>query len=242
MNCKNCIFDILNKAEGEKILNGCELLSKNCIFDILNNERYNPFILTPLWIAFKNCICWYSEQQCGAKQRMMFLLWLLLKLYLWYSEQLGVSKNEKLIVVVLSKIVSLIFWTTRMHGWNGRSCCELLSKIVSLIFWTTLRCGWMTNTRCGAFKKLYLWYSEQIILNLNNYQLSCELLSKNCIFDILNTWCFNCSKLLAVVVLSKIIFDILNNFSWIIPWVIVVVNCFQKIVSLIFWTTPTLFI
>jgi len=87
-------------------------------------------------------------------------------------------------------------------------------KIVSLIFWTT-RHWWMAKhgKLWIAFKKLYLWYSEQLLRRPASIWISCELLSKNCIFDILNNdW-------LQAVYAHE------------------VVNCFQKIVSLIFWTT-----
>ena len=164
------------------------------------------------------------------------------------------------------KIVSLIFWTThaanvphaerlwiafkKLYLWYseqqigrlriGTNCCELLSKncifdilnnwgnarrtygcvvncfqkIVSLIFWTTIEFNppnlwWLWI----AFKKLYLWYSEQLISEREIVLDSCELLSKNCIFDIL------------------------NNSSTGVVNACIVVNCFQKIVSLIFWTT-----
>ena len=89
-------------------------------------------------------------------------------------------------------------------------------KIVSLIFWTTFKIFLTIGcTLWIAFKKLYLWYSEQRRVEDVWTANGCELLSKNCIFDILN------NSLLVGDVTSK------------------VVNCFQKIVSLIFWTTDS---
>ena len=112
------------------------------------------------------------------------------KLYLWYSEQRNFSMNAQVeVVICFQKIVSLIFWTTASNR---------ISKSTELWF---------------AFKKLYLWYSEQLFVVSITYSICCDLLSKNCIFDILNNVYF-CH-----------IFDD------------VVVICFQKIVSLIFWTT-----
>ena len=138
------------------------------------------------------------------------------------------------------KIVSLIFWTTIDFISKAAASCELLSKncifdilnnirciinrcnrvvncfqkIVSLIFWTTGFAVWnITEQLWIAFKKLYLWYSEQLFNFKNYHYVSCELLSKNCIFDIL------------------------NNLPLFYSSTMCVVNCFQKIVSLIFWTT-----
>ena len=115
-----------------------------------------------------------------------------------------------------------------------------------------------------AFKKLYLWYSEQLKFFHCFYVFSCELLSKNCIFDILNNKAtdekreqevVNCfQKIVSLIfwttkwsaasliasceLLSKnCIFDILNNIHQRVNKYDIVVNCFQKIVSLIFWTT-----
>jgi len=115
-----------------------------------------------------------------------------------------------------------------------------------------------------AFKKLYLWYSEQPVPPKSPASCSCELLSKNCIFDILNNdiskgtyiiLVVNCfQKIVSLIfwttvlfvrfhlacceLLSKnCIFDILNNTIYAGKLPTSVVNCFQKIVSLIFWTT-----
>ena len=138
------------------------------------------------------------------------------------------------------KFVSLIFWTTnRKVIWTSWSC-ELLSKVcifdilnnkpngraseqlvvncfqkfVSLIFWTTVDLTMSFKYMLWiAFKSLYLWYSEQQLYYSLQNQYCCELLSKVCIFDILN-----------------------NLFSFNL-YIAYVVNCFQKFVSLIFWTT-----
>ena len=111
-------------------------------------------------------------------------------MYLWYSEQLQVMEDIR------------------------NYSCELLSK--TCIFDILNNRG---DEQIGlyelwiAFKNLYLWYSEQrIALPVSGWE-SCELLSKTCIFDILNNARGN--------ELRK-------------PYV---VNCFQKLVSLIFWTT-----
>ena len=87
-------------------------------------------------------------------------------------------------------------------------------KFVSLIFWATRNNDIQRKiTLWIAFKSLYLWYSEQQIVSNKVFTSGCELLSKVCIFDILSN--------------SSISYRLFS----------VVVNCFQKFVSLIFWAT-----
>ena len=195
------------------------------------------------------------------------------------------------ILICFQKFVSLIFWTTAPVPIHSLFSCDLLSKIcifdilnnrytnmsivdsvvicfqkfVSLIFWTTNNNNVSTGYMLWfAFKNLYLWYSEQQKPSKPLRTLSCDLLSKICIFDILNNmfpelpefgWLWFAFKnlylwyseqhmqLYGVVkfscdLLSKIcIFDILNNILLCIKSEDTVVICFQKFVSLIFWTT-----
>ena len=91
-------------------------------------------------------------------------------------------------------------------------------KFVSLIFWATGYADSNDTLRLWiAFKSLYLWYSEQLYLFYPLSKTRCELLSKVCIFDILsNNKCFG------------------SYFT-------LVVNCFQKFVSLIFWATRLIY-
>ena len=169
-------------------------------------------------------------------------MWIAFKsLYLWYSEQPGIKYTpKKKVVNCFQKFVSLIFWTTNVY---------LLVRVGLL---------WI------AFKSLYLWYSEQHGERVTILIVCCELLSKVCIFDILNNkwisteWidgvvnCFQkfvslifwttnynrCHGHFGCELLSKVcIFDILNNERRIFSSLSQVVNCFQKFVSLIFWTT-----
>ena len=92
-------------------------------------------------------------------------------------------------MIWLQKNVSLIFWTTQI---------DLMNKAMELWF---------------GYKKMYLWYSEQqqyvdetgkvvVIWLQKNVSLifwttvnqkqrlgiSCDLVTKKCIFDILNNW------------------------------------------------------
>jgi len=230
-------------VEREANHESCELLSKNCIFDILNNcQRDYIFVFivvncfqkivslifwttrrntrctpTRLWIAFKKLYLWYSEQQWRAILWILLRLWIAFKkLYLWYSEQQELNsvlmKNgcELLSKNCIFDILNNFKGTFRFGFW----VVNCFQKIVSLIFWTTAAAQeTVTYWLWIAFKKLYLWYSEQLKTSYPSGEGRCELLSKNCIFDILN------NKRLKGMNMRP------------------VVNCFQKIVSLIFWTT-----
>ena len=115
-----------------------------------------------------------------------------------------------------------------------------------------------------ALKSWYLWYSEQRIMKFSDNIISCELLSKVDIFDIRNNnmrlnkmqqTVVNCSqKLISLIfgttdsapfvgdksceLLSKVdIFDIRNNATSATSLLLRVVNCSQKLISLIFGTT-----
>ena len=195
----------------------CELLSKTCIFDILNNlsslfclirsvvncfqklvslifwttDKLWQLMRDELWIAFKNLYLWYSEQLCQLYFQSSICCELLSKTCIFdilnnRTLPLGL---QPIVVNCFQKLVSLIFWTTM-----------LLNGYAMLMLWI-------------AFKNLYLWYSEQLPVTDKPHLFRCELLSKTCIFDIL------------------------NNLHAKNPWWLVVVNCFQKLVSLIFWTT-----
>ena len=150
------------------------------------------------------------------------------------------KKYMNSVVICFQKFVSLIFWTTKKHF-----------MLIAIPLWF-------------AFKNLYLWYSEQHPYHLQSNMLCCDLLSKICIFDILNNgittssspmplwfafknlylWYSeqqtfrNYAQIDSCDLLSKIcIFDILNNRLACINKRWSVVICFQKFVSLIFWTT-----
>ena len=138
-------------------------------------------------------------------------------------------------------------------------------KLISLIFGTTRQCWQCEASKLWiALKSWYLWYSEQRIGKLRHGYQCCELLSKVDIFDIRNnirrlTWkvvlVVNCSqKLISLIfgttykhcphysycceLLSKVdIFDIRNNLSKDMSIAGIVVNCSQKLISLIFGTT-----
>ena len=87
-------------------------------------------------------------------------------------------------------------------------------KLISLIFGTTYSNGTRLKTSLWiALKSWYLWYSEQPFSGQNRTRRCCELLSK---VDI---------------------FDIRNNTPLLNLWSCGVVNCSQKLISLIFGTT-----
>ncbi len=220
----------------------CELLSIIGIFDILNNFAFTYSGKNLLWIAFN--------------------YW-----YLWYSEQRPVRLSPARLSCELLSIIGIFDILNNNCMLNRSSfivvnCFQLL---VSLIFWTTTRCRdyawcWLWI----AFNYWYLWYSEQLSDENNLSRTCCELLSIIGIFDILNNQestrnpkkrVVNCFQLLVSLIfwttlkepippgpccelLSIIgIFDILNNPCFVTHPNRRVVNCFQLLVSLIFWTT-----
>ena len=166
------------------------------------------------------------------------MLWFAFKkLYLWSDKQLRKWQSE---------------WWCR---------CDLLSKncIFDLINNQT-KINTIQLLLWFAFKKLYLWSDKQRLHKIYDYEISCDLLSKNCIFDLINNtlsllwvlkvlW-FAFKKLylwsdkqpssaapgngVSCDLLSKnCIFDLINNLSGVVGALNVVVICFQKIVSLI---------
>jgi len=132
----------------------------------------------------------------------------------------------------------LYLWLDKQHE-TLRQCkansCDLLSKncIFDLIN-NYLKTAPTDKMLWFAFKKLYLWLDKQQkhynLLGL----LCCDLLSKNCIFDLINNRpsqrtnsSYSCD------LLSKnCIFDLINNTSNQPCSGDLVVICFQKIVSL----------
>ena len=195
----------------------CELLSKVCIFDILNNAKlgdsHNRSVVN-CFQKFVSLIFWTTSFAAGMSPRP---LWIAFKsLYLWYSEQQqGQRVSPKQCCELLSKVCIFDILNNRdIFLITAYIVVNCFQKFVSLIFWTTFRCVnifiWVLWI---AFKSLYLWYSEQLKTERTYLRYSCELLSKVCIFDILNN----------IVIQYK-----LGEC---------VVNCFQKFVSLIFWTT-----
>ena len=138
------------------------------------------------------------------------------------------------------KLISLIFGTTPCLCSLALACCELLSKVdifdirnnknsnlsrealvvncsqklISLIFGTTAAYRPPPRVMLWiALKSWYLWYSEQRDTKRRNGLGRCELLSKVDIFDIRN-----------------------NDKRRIVAFHLVV-NCSQKLISLIFGTT-----
>ena len=172
------------------------------------------------------------------------MLWIALKSwYLWYSEQpKGIFKTNETVVNCSQKLISLIFGTTTPLTYAPTASCELLSKVdifdirnnkkstnnshltvvncsqklISLIFGTTAGSSFIAATWLWiALKSWYLWYSEQHEVLLFHDARRCELLSKVDIFDIRN--------------------NLSTDTSICRP----VVNCSQKLISLIFGTTSS---
>ena len=118
------------------------------------------------------------------------LLWIAFKnLYLWYSEQL--DKSLTLFNRCCELLSKTCIFDILNNSYSRWSACYLVvncfQKLVSLIFWTTHEHGGgMLHPLWIAFKNLYLWYSEQQLRRMLLFTRGCELLSKTCIFDILN--------------------------------------------------------
>ena len=139
-------------------------------------------------------------------------------------------------------------------------------KLISLIFGTTSFAKTVTERGLWiALKSWYLWYSEQP-QHLDSRSFSCcELLSKVDIFDIRNNrikWLstasivVNCSQKLISLIFGTTQGVVVNTNLWL--WIalkswylwyseqptvqgwqlLLVVNCSQKLISLIFGTTP----
>ena len=199
-----------------------------------------------LWIALKSWYLWYSEQLYHFKRIVPYRCELLSKVDIFDIR----NNNDRVHAT----------WTTVVN------CSQ---KLISLIFGTT-NCGTavIPTALWIALKSWYLWYSEQPWDYDMNRGLGCELLSKVDIFDIRNNWTnektmkrmlwialkswylwyseqlrlngFNPFR--SCELLSKVdIFDIRNNVSWNLSLVLFVVNCSQKLISLIFGTTMCLY-
>ena len=145
------------------------------------------------------------------------VLWIAFKiLYLWYSEQLRFPRISATSGCELLSKFCIFDILNNLHSGHTQQgeVVNCFQNSVSLIFWTTsFRELKSTRELWIAFKILYLWYSEQLPATTRLLRTGCELLSKFCIFDIL------------------------NNLWPGIYAAFLVVNCFQNSVSLIFWTT-----
>ena len=144
-------------------------------------------------------------------------LWIAFKnLYLCSLKQRSVE--HRLIFLsceLLSKTCIFALWNNQrgQRHWQHR-VVNCFQKLVSLLFETT---GWVNTDSIHAlwiaFKNLYLCSLKQPSVEFLPILPGCELLSKTCIFAL---W---------------------NNFVFRICFGLFVVNCFQKLVSLLFETT-----
>jgi len=195
----------------------CELLSKVDIFDIRNNYQVFSFLMPAVVNCSQKLISLIFGTTRAAMWNTPLPLWIALKSwYLWYSEQRnlnGVEHESR--CELLSKVD---IFDIRNNGIVLQATNHLVvncsQKLISLIFGTTIHL-FLNRTKqlWIALKSWYLWYSEQLKALLPTCCLRCELLSK---VDI---------------------FDIRNNRIWIYYMIKIVVNCSQKLISLIFGTT-----
>ena len=208
------IFGILNNLSlNVKSKSCCDLLSIIGIFGILNN----------LWCCSSR-LCW-----------VVICFQLLVSLVFWTKRRqmnietgcdllsiigiFGILNNFRIWLLLCRQVViatvSLVFWTTAHGILRTTAVVICFQLLVSLVFWTTR--DWKFDTTC-----------------------SCDLLSIG-IFVFWTTYAKGIAGTASCDLLSIIgIFGILNNFYLYICNVLIVVICFQLLVSLVFWTTGAL--
>ena len=196
------------------------MLSKICIFDIGNNVSSFNIGERLLWIAFKNLYLWHRKQPIRPVILPSKVVNCFQKFVSLTSETTLDYWACKCIKLWIA-FKNLYLWhrkQLRLLGYRILRCCELLSKICIFdIGNNTLGIANVLAELWIAFKNLYLWHRKQLNgLLVKTYQC-CELLSKICIFDIGNN------------VIEP------PRLSW------VVVNCFQKFVSLTSETTSIVY-
>ena len=189
----------------------CDLLSKNCIFDLINNRAKRRWTAPGLWFAFKKLYLWLDKQRITVSRHNTNCCDLLSKNCIF-----DLINNYGLQVIfefpLWFAFKKLYLWLDKQqinHTLNWLSRCDLLSKncIFDLIN-NGNSCGTLKVALWFAFKKLYLWLDKQHFEKIKQLVTCCDLLSKNCIFDLINNTAGDCGTAIAVVI------------------------CFQKIVSL----------
>ena len=193
------------------------MLSKVYIFDIRDNTLSPIRRRRRVVNCFQKFISLIFETTIIFFIVMYILLWIAFKsLYLWYSRQLGCrSLDWPLRCELLSKVYIFDIRDNRASGsFRKERVVNCFQKFISLIFETTIEFMSQEAIKLWiAFKSLYLWYSRQRAMWDDAKRGGCELLSKVYIFDIRDN----------------------NSYIW-ERWELVV-NCFQKFISLIFETT-----
>ena len=224
----------------------CELLSDYCNFDIIDNKQEVLAHNELLWIALRLLYLWhYRQHWCSSAK-----LWMCCELLSDYCI-FDITDNWDIFVTLRKRVVN---------------CFQI---IVSLTSQTTTPINIeSTQLLWIAFRLLYLWHHRQ--RGMTNWMRTycCELLSDYCIFDITdNSYrrkrtgkevvnCFQIIVSLTSQTTSK------NNISFRVElWIafrllylwhhrqrkkgrslwILVVNCFQIIVSLTSQTTVNIY-
>ena len=222
------------------------MLSKICIFVVWNNKRNLFLNVGTVVNCFQKFVSLLSETTQYHEVNEYIKLWIAFKnLYLCCLKQpLLIGYVNTPSCELLSKICIFVVWNNPYHF--GASHCPVVNcfqKFVSLLSETTLsplhiHLLWVVNcfqkfvsllsettviAACAdgvklwiAFKNLYLCCLKQQAMRCLSCFVSCELLSKICIFVVWN----NCFLLYS------------SAYS--------VVNCFQKFVSLLSETTGSL--
>ena len=168
-----------------------------------------------LWFAFKKLYLCSDEQHASENLDLVSCCDLLSKncIFVLTNNKRASFISLTLVVICFQKIVSL-FWRTTGGSWRvSKSCCDLLSK--NCIFVLTNNKITYTLSKdivVICFQKIVSLFWRTTLFVKLPWENCCDLLSKNCIF-----------------VLT-------NNMRTIKSRMVVVVICFQKIVSL-FWRT-----
>ena len=245
VNCSQKLISLIfgtTCLELMKDLPGCELLSKVDIFDIRNNLKKQSYENNKVVNCSQKLISLIFGTTNAGIETVNVRLWIALKSwYLWYSEQLNTYGQKTYTSCELLSKVDIFDIRNNIVTQSGFpdlvvNCSQ---KLISLIFGTTTSCAWIHSVVLWiALKSWYLWYSEQLLPNEHHHIVRCELLSKVDIFDIRNNYPFHWWARTPLWIALK------SWYLWYseqppvrIILSVSVVNCSQKLISLIFGTT-----
>ena len=168
----------------------CELVSKFCIFVVWNSFKYRivNFVLVVNW--FQNFVSLWSEtvhlfvttDKLGCELVSKFCIFVV-----WNSTYCAL-KRQCLVVNWFQNFVSLWSETVSWKYSTKITSCELVSKFCIFVVWNS--CDSLVSTRSRlwiGFKILYLCGLKQSPPLILQNAISCELVSKFCIFVVWNS-------------------------------------------------------
>ena len=145
-----------------------------------------------LWIAFKSLYLWHRKQRQCEKIQVYICCELLSKVCIFDIGNSFVNTDSPTDIVVncFQKFVSLTSETALLSEWELLNMLWIAFK--SLYLWhrkqRSRKPSIMVSALWIAFKSLYLWHRKQLCYPYIYLRISCELLSKVCIFDIGNSY------------------------------------------------------